>query len=508
MRTGKEHDATEDSTDPIPEGWEMRAIADVCVVNPPKPPVGALPPSAYVTFVPMPAVDSAAGAITSPERKTFSEVRNGHTAFQNGDVLFAKITPCMENGKAAVARGMENGIGFGSTEFHVLRPKLGANADFLYYFIRQESFRKAAEDQMTGSVGQKRVPVGFVKTACIPMPPFAEQCRIVARVEDLLAHVAAARERLRLVRDILRGFRRTALAAVCSGRLTEDWRDKHPNVEPASDLLERLQSVKGSQLLLWTRQDSEEALPELPDTWVWSKAGELFADARYGTSTKCISTPGDGVPVLRVPNISAGRLDLSNLKYGSLSKTELRSLTLEHGDVLVCRTNGSMDLIGKAAVVGSVQTDYAFASYLIRLRTHRGALLPEYLHTILTAPIGREQIEAKARTTAGQFNLNLRILGNLKIPIPPLDEQRELVRRVEALFSLADAIEKRTVATEARVVRLTQAILAKAFRGELVPTEAELARREGRAYESASELLEYRRERETVANKPRSAPSS
>src|SRR5262249_16532530 len=143
-----------------------------------------------------------------------------------------------------------------------------------------------------------------------------------------------------------------------------------------------------------------------------------------------------------------------------------------------------------AALIPRLDRPYAFASYLIRLRLDREQILPDYFHAFISGPTGREQIEAQARTTAGQFNLNLDILRRLRFPQPPLSEQHEIVRRVDALFKLADAIEQRVSAATQRADKLTQAVLAKAFRGELVPTEAELTRAEGRDYEPASALLE------------------
>ena len=108
-------------SDDLPEGWALVTLPKVCAINPPKPPPDALSPDAIVTFVPMPAVDAEQGAITAPTTRHFSKVRKGFTAFRDEDVIIAKITPCMENGKAAIARHLLNGVGFGSTEFHVLR---------------------------------------------------------------------------------------------------------------------------------------------------------------------------------------------------------------------------------------------------------------------------------------------------------------------------------------------------------------------------------------------------
>src|SRR5207302_10765392 len=135
------------------------------------------------------------GAIRDAGVRSYAMVRKGFTAFANNDVIMAKITPCMENGKAALARGLQNGIGFGSTEFHVLRSMGAVLPDYIYYFIRQESFRRAAENEMTGSVGQKRVPVDFLSAAEIPVPPLAEQVRIVNLLNQLVVDTRSVHNR-------------------------------------------------------------------------------------------------------------------------------------------------------------------------------------------------------------------------------------------------------------------------------------------------------------------------
>lgn len=330
------------------------------------------------------------------------------------------------------------------------------------------------------SAGVQLPRVSFEKLAELefPLAPLTEQKRIAAMVDDLLLGVSASREQLARVSAILKRLRHSVLAAACSGRLTKGWRQSGVPV-----------SVAASQ----GRRAAPEAIEgrfDLPETWTWLPAGEAYLGAGYGTSVKCERSARGGVPVLRVPNIAKGRLDVGDLKYAPKGAVDAGSLLVRHGDLLVCRTNGSLDLVGKVAVVPELQERFSFASYLIRLRMDDTILLPEYFHSFLSAPIGRDQIEEKARTTAGQFNLNLEILRNLAVPVPPLAEQREIVRRVGRLFNIADAVEKHVAGAKTRAERLTQAILAKAFRGELVPTEAELARREGRAYEPAVVLLE------------------
>jgi type I restriction enzyme S subunit len=460
--------AEDPGVDPIaelPDGWVRVALGEACQINPRKPPRGLLPPDAPVTFVPMAAVDEVSGAITAPAERTFADVRGGYTAFQDGDVIVAKITPCMENGKAAVARDLTNGVGFGSTEFHVLRSEGAVLPEYLFHYVRQQSFRQRAEAAMSGAVGQLRVPSAFLEESLIPLPPLAEQHRIVAQVEVLRARADAAYERLALLPRILRRFRQAILARASCGELTEDLHED--SGAPTDDLS-----------------------AGLPCGWIRRPAGDLYVDARYGTSEKCDRDSAQGIPVLRIPNIAAGRVELTDLKYTHAPHRELQRLYLAAGDVVVCRTNGSLELIGKAAVVPELPGPHAFASYLIRLRLRQDMVLPAYFHIVLSSRLGRDHIEREARTTAGQFNLNLEILRSLSVPLPPLEEQHEIIRRVKALVALADKIELQLAAATRRAQELTQSILARAFRGELVPTEAELARREGRMFEPASELME------------------
>ena len=150
----------------------------MCVINPRAGRTG-YPEGMVVSFVPMAAVDERLGAITVREERPFAEVSKGFTSFEEGDVLFAKITPCMENGKVALARNLTNGIGRGSTEFHVLRPKDLVLGEYIYHFVRQARFREEAKRNFTGTAGQQRVPKSFMKNALVPVPPLNEQRRIV-----------------------------------------------------------------------------------------------------------------------------------------------------------------------------------------------------------------------------------------------------------------------------------------------------------------------------------------
>ena len=163
--------------------WPLKSIGDICEVNPRLPRGHRIPDDQIVSFVPMAAVDEVSGTIRDRQVRSFSEVKKGYTHFMDADVLFAKITPCMENGKAAIASSLSSGLGFGSTEFHVLRAKEEVLPEWLFYFVRQPAFRGEAKRNFTGTAGQQRVPTTFLSAAEIPVPPLPEQCRIV----DLLS---------------------------------------------------------------------------------------------------------------------------------------------------------------------------------------------------------------------------------------------------------------------------------------------------------------------------------
>ena len=161
------------------ENWQKVSLDDITIINPSTR--GKLPDDneMYVSFVPMTAVDAKTGTIKNVESKILSEVRKGYTFFENEDILFAKITPCMENGKSAIARNLQNEIGFGSTEFHVIKTKENILAEWLHYYIRRRKYLEDAKNYMTGSVGQQRLPDNYLYDTVIPLPSIEEQKKYV-----------------------------------------------------------------------------------------------------------------------------------------------------------------------------------------------------------------------------------------------------------------------------------------------------------------------------------------
>jgi len=260
----------------LPKGWVETTFPHVALLNP----KSSLDDDTEVAFVPMPHVPTNFSDTLRFEKKLWRDVKRGFTHFRNDDVIFAKITPCFENGKAAIVTGLPNAHGAGSTEFYVLRPVIVPSA-LLFYWVKTAAFLKTAEAHMTGTVGQKRVPKTFVESHPFPLPPLNEQKRIVAKLDAIMPRIDSVKERLEKIPAILKRFRQSVLTAAVTGKLTEKWRGEHPETESADILLEKIKIYRmknctiASKLSAIEKKESgnssfldEEWSYSLPDTWM------------------------------------------------------------------------------------------------------------------------------------------------------------------------------------------------------------------------------------------------
>lgn len=329
------------------------------------------------------------------------------------------------------ASGLSGAVG---STIAVLSPKKGLNTKFLEYFIRRS--KNHILETSTGT-GLQHINKSFLKTTEIPLPPNEEdQERIADKLDSLLAKVKDAQSRLDKIPTILGRFRQSVLSAAFSGELTKAWRKKN-------------------------KVDAE---------WQEIKLGEVLSDLKYGTAKKCFREKKKH-PVLRIPNVVQGYIDLSDLKYTDLDKKEYEGLKLETGDILLIRSNGSVSLVGRTALVTEKEKGMAYAGYLIRLRVKQDLIIPEFLQYQFQSYAMRLQIELPARSTSGVNNINSEEVKNLQIALPSLDEQKEVVRRLKVSFVFLEKNEKEFNNAKSYADRLEQSILAKAFRGELVSQE-------------------------------------
>ena len=218
------------------ESWEQCSLSDVCTVNPKKVDTKDLPDELEVSFFPMPALSEIYGEITDPQTRLLKEVRSGFTNFSEGDVVFAKITPCMENGKSAVVGKLVNDIGYGTTEFFVLRCSDRLYNRFLYHLVRDKLFRDKAKAVMAGAVGQQRVPKRYLETYKLNLPKFNEQREIVRILDGSFAKEQQTKEAAEAVLDQIDLMKKSILARAFRGELGTN----NPNEESALELLKRI----------------------------------------------------------------------------------------------------------------------------------------------------------------------------------------------------------------------------------------------------------------------------
>jgi len=392
-------------------------VSEVVEINPRLPAAQRKSGDQPVSFVSMADVSEGGFVVTYQTRRK-SDVVKGYTYFGRGDVLTAKITPCMQNGKAAVLDAMPHEFGFGSTEFHVLRPKQGIDARYIFHMIWSPYFRSAAELSFTGTAGQQRVPTDFFNRFEIPLPALSEQKRIAGILDQA---------------DGLRRKRQQALA------LTD-------------------------QFLRSTFLDLFGDPVTNPKQWPVVCLNDLFVEMKYGTSTKCTeSRDGDALPVLRIPNVVGGQVNRENLRFASLPNNETAKLRLKVGDMLFVRTNGNPDYIGRCAVFDGGDATL-FASYLIRARIGKDAKCrAHFLKDLMSFPTYRSVVLRVARTTAGNYNMSTQGLKDLRLPLPPT----ALQDRYLTIANHMNGLRTKASSDSQHLDALFDSLVQRAFRGEL-----------------------------------------
>lgn len=475
----------------LPKGWISAYLKDTADINK-KPSTEKFKDNTKVTFLPMRCVEPLTGKVDLSLTKPLANVKKGYTSFVDGDLLFAKITPCMENGKIAIAKNLTNGIGFGSTEFHTIRFHKGIACKLYFYLLMQESFRKNAKRDMTGTAGQLRVPKKYLEQSIIPLPPLAEQKRIVAKIEELFTKLDAGVQALKKVQAELKRYRQAVLKHAFEGKLTAEWRKKHKaELEPASKLLERIAKerekfAKGKTKKLPPLNISE--LPELPTGWEWARIKEI-CDLINGRAFKPIEWSSNGLPIIRIQNLNNPDVSFNYCDF------EVENNYIVDDGQLLFAWSGTPGTSfgahiwkrGKAVLnqhIFKVEIDISYINktFLMYLMNHN---VTEYIR--------------KAHGTAGLAHITKGKFEESPICIPPFVEQQKIVAEIERHFSIADQIEQTIEQGLKQSERLRQSILKRAFEGKLVLQDAN--------DEPAEVLLErIRQQREQQQRKVKAKP--
>lgn len=422
----------------------------------------------------MGSVSELSGKIDTTAVRPAVDLRSGYTKFATGDVIFAKITPCMENGKMAIIPDLPFGMGAGSTEFHVLEPQ-EVTAEFLFYWLSQQWFRDVAEANMTGTAGQKRVPTGFLRAAAIPVPPLDTQRRIVARIDELFSELDDGEAALARARADLETYRKSLLKAAVTGELTADWRVANPPSETGEQLLQRILADRKAR---WEADPKNKGkrykepmqptgkLPELPNGWAWCTVDQLITGLRNGVSDKPNNQP-PGTPIFKISAVRELEVRTSEIRWLP-ENVAVGEATVAPGDLIFTRYNGSPELVG---VCGRYRGEIpvAYPDKLMRAQpVSRDAGLVDFIELAANCGATRAYIQSYTKTSAGQHGVSGETVKSAPIPLPSLAEAVEIARRFrESLDARADAstsIDQLATASS----DLRQSILAAAFRGELV----------------------------------------
>ncbi|MDO2949607.1 restriction endonuclease subunit S [Aeromonas simiae] len=417
-----------------------------------------------------------------------------------GDILLSHINSDLHVGKTAIFHG--NHELYHGVNLLLIRTSCLVSYDYIDLVFNQLRLSGYFLSVAQHAIGQSSINQSIVQSVLIPLPPLDEQHRIVAKVKELMAlcdqleqqseaqlaahqmlvetllatltdsadadelaqnwaRLSAHFDTLFTTEASIDALKQTILQLAVMGKLVP----QDPNDEPAAALLERIAAEK-ARLVKEKKIKKEKPLSvisedekpfELPQGWEWERFGRVFLDLKYGTSQKSDYLI-DGNPVLRIPNVAGGSISLDDLKFSKLSEIEMNDLTLEEGDLLFIRSNGSLGIVGRGVVVDICLDGFAFAGYLVRARIPKNNFCSHFISLSMDTSYVRNQIEQPIRSTSGVKNINSTEISNLIIPVPPLFEQRRIVTKVNELMVICDQLKSRLQTSQQ-----TQLVLAESL---------------------------------------------
>lgn len=474
----------------LPSGWRLKPIRDTVVPsgsrNPKKEGIGSF------RYVDVDALDNTRQVIGSAKEVAKSDAPSrARMLIKQGDVLFCLVRPYLKN-IAVVPHELDGEVA--STAYCVLRPIAGMDSRFLFYQIVRESFIHSIPTYGNSPPSARDDEFMGMSLYVAPLP---EQRRIVAKIEELFSDLDAGVAALERVRANLKRYRAAVLKAAVEGRLTEEWRTRHPATEPAAKLLERIlaeRRAKWDQDQLrkfkeagkpppkgWRERYNAPTPPELqdardtPKTWAWASVEQLAAEERYslaigpfGSNLKVSDYEESGVPLIFVRNIRANDFGGARDKFVSPAKAaELVAHSADPGDILITKMG---DPPGDACLYPAGRSHAIITADCIKWRLHPLLPLPQHFVNAVNSEVVKRQM---GRITKGvaQQKVSLERFGTVAVPLPPRAEQAEIVAEVDRRLSVADAAETQVEHALQRAARLRQAILKRAFEGKLVPQD-------------------------------------
>lgn len=467
---------------PIPATWQWSQLSEIGVLSP----RNAAEDTDLASFVPMTLISAEYGMPNGVDERPWGEIKRGYTQFAEGDIGLAKITPCFENGKSTVFRGLSSGIGAGTTELHIVRP-IEVNADYVLVFLKCPHFIVTGIPKMTGTAGQKRVPADYFANSPFPLPPLPEQHRIVAKVEELMAlcdQLQAARHAGEQQRDRLVGASLHRLNAHDTGdghdatelaaRRVENARFHLQYLPRLSTRHEHIKQLRQAILNLAVRgklayQDSMDGLAitfdkavstveapfEIPKSWTWARICALGKLKGGGTPSKAREDFWDGL----IPWVSPKDMKIDYLADAKMRITEAAF----KGSAVNLIATGSVLFVVRGMILAH-SFPVAVTRVPLAINQDMKALEPkkpemaEYLLRALKA-LKPEMLARVQHSSHGTCRLEGGDYQNFLVPIPPLAEQRRIVAKVDELMALCDQLEASVATTQSDRSRLLDALL-------------------------------------------------
>lgn len=420
----------------VPENWVWVRLGSLYEVNPKNKAADELD----AAFIPMEKISAGMLSEYSYETQEWCKAKKGHTQFADGDVAFAKISPCFENRKSMMLNNLPNSIGGGTTELIILR-NASINQKYTFWLVSDERFIRGGVQTYSGTVGQQRINMDYVRSYPIPLPPLSEQQRIVERIEELFAKLDEAKERLQEVADSFAVRKAAILHKAFTGELTKQWRRENG----VSD-----------------------------ESWEESNFGK-FTVSQYGYTEKA-HWEKVGPKFLRITDIQDNKVDWDEVPWCPIDEAGMKQYAVQIGDIMIARTGATT---GKSYLICD-DVEAVFASFLIRLKVVDKNLDYNYLYGYMQSEDYWRQITDFSSGIA-QPGVNANKLKQIKFKCPSLPEQHEIVRLIDDLLARERAAQQAAEQALASIDLMKKSILARAFRGELGTNKASEA--------SALELL-------------------
>jgi type I restriction enzyme S subunit len=482
---------------PIPANWRWSQLAEIGVLSP----RNEAPDDLEASFVPMPLIAAEYGVANDHEVRPWGEIKKGYTHFAEGDVGLAKITPCFENGKSTVFRNLTGGIGSGTTELHIVRP-LFVDQDYILLFLKSPHFIETGIPKMTGTAGQKRVPTEYFAQSPFPLPPLAEQHRIVAKVDELMAlcdRLEAARAEREATRnkltvaslarlnapdpetfqadarfaldalpafttrpDQIRQLRQTILNLAVRGKLvTQD-----PNDESVEEQLQRLAAARkrleNDGIIRSLRSSGGVEVPpfDAPRSWAWCRLPEIADVVDPNPSHRMPTYVREGgLPFISSENFADG--DTINFAIGKrVTQVTVTEQTNRFPILEGAFGFSRIGTIGKTRPLPQSR-DYAISHAVCVINPLSvDDVSMRYLRLAMSADAILAHAHGGTRSI-GVPDLGMGVIRTMAIPLPPLAEQHCIVAKIDDLMALCDRLEASLTAAADTRRRLLEALLAE-----------------------------------------------